>query len=470
MNGSAEPVSILLVEDEVPLARVLRAQLERAGHFCTPVMNLEQARTQLEAGEFELVLLDIRLPDGNGLDFLEELKRGPHSHLPVVVLTSFASVEDAVVAIKRGAADYLTKPEDAGQTLVLVERAMHAAEEAGRLAFARQRDHHALEGSEWLGGSVAAERIRREIGRIAAMGEDGAVLPSVLIQGETGTGKDLAARLIHLSGPRADRPFVQVDCAALPESLFEAELFGHEKGAFTQAHVARSGLIEAAEDGTVFLDEIGEVPLDLQAKLLAVLDRRRLRRVGSTRERKVRARFLAATNRDLQALVEEGRFRGDLYYRLKVLTLQTPPLRERSEDIPLLARAFGAETSRRYGLEAPSWTEAGLQALTRYPWPGNVRELRHVMERAALLHPGGALDPEALGLDAPAGPAPSAPGEAPASGLPPDCLELEAHEKALVQRAMERAGGNVSQAARLLGLSRGALRNRLQRFGWIGRD
>ncbi|MBC8329098.1 MAG: sigma-54-dependent Fis family transcriptional regulator [Planctomycetes bacterium] len=461
MSSTLDSVSILLVEDQVPLSRVLRLQLERAGHLCTPAFTLREARALLEANEYQVALLDIRLPDGNGLDFLAEVKQGDHPELAVVVLTSFASVEDAVQAIKLGAADYLTKPEGPGQTLVLVERALHAAQEAGRLHYARQRDHHALDGAQWMGDSEPARQVRAEIARLAEMGSEDTLLPTVLIQGETGAGKDLAARLIHLSSPRAQRPFVQVDCAALPEGLFEAELFGHEKGAFTQAHQSRCGLIEAAEDGTLFLDEIGEVPLDLQAKLLAVLDRRQVRRIGSTRERRVEARFLAATNRDLAALVARGRFRGDLYYRLKVLNLELPPLRERSEDVIPLAESFAAETSRRYGLQPPVLDQEARAALRSYGWPGNVRELKHMMERATLLHPGSPLAAATLGLGAGAARR-TAPDDLGAD------LDLAQHEKALVEEAMRRAEGNVSQAARLLGLSRGALRNRLDRFGITG--
>ncbi|RMH03741.1 MAG: sigma-54-dependent Fis family transcriptional regulator [Planctomycetota bacterium] len=466
MTGALRSAEILLVEDEAPLARILSLQLERAGHRCTCAATLAAARERLDAGSFEVLLLDIRLPDGNGLDFLAELKGGPHADLPVVVLTSYAAVDDAVRAIKLGAADYLSKPEGAEQTLVLAERALHAANEADRLAHARQRELLPLERVRLLGESAAAREVQARIARIAGLAQPDAPPPTVLIQGETGAGKGLAARLLHRAGPRADRPFIHVDCASLPRDLFEAELFGHEKGAFTQAHQARPGLIEAAEDGTLFLDEIGEVPLDLQAKLLAVLDRRQVRRVGSTRERPVEAGFLAATNRRLERMVEEGRFRNDLYFRLRVLVLDLPPLRERGEDAVLLAREFLAEAARRHGLAAPRLGPGAEAAITAYPWPGNVRELRHLMERTVLLHPGADLGAAELALPPLAGGGDRADAAAgPGRG---EDLDLAAHERALIVEALRRSAGNVSQAARLLGLSRGALRNRLRRHGLEG--
>jgi DNA-binding NtrC family response regulator len=282
--------------------------------------------------------------------------------------------------------------------------------------------------------------------------------PTVLILGETGTGKDLAARLLHRSSARADRPFVHVDCAALPKDLIEAELFGHEKGAFTSAVSERTGLIEAAEDGTVFLDEIGELPAELQTKLLAVLERRMLRRVGSSQERPTAAWFVAATNRAVEAMVAAGQLRSDLYYRLNVLTLQMPPLRERGDDILLLAEHFAAHTARRYGLPCPALSAAARAALAGYAWPGNVRELKHVMERAVLLAAGTGIGASELALAAPI-------AAATAPGRDLDALTLDAAEKLLIERALQRTGYNVSEAARQLGVTRMAMRYRMKQHG-----
>src|SRR5690606_1031118 len=301
----------------------------------------------------------------------------------------------------------------------------------------------------------------RQVQRICGLtGSTGAVPPTVLILGETGTGKDVVARLLHAGSARRDRPFVHVDCASLPRDLIEAELFGHEKGAFTSAHVARTGLIEAAEDGVLFLDEIGELPPALQAKLLAVLERRTVRRVGTTQERSVAAWFIAATNRDLEKLVEAGEFRADLYYRLNVITVRVPPLRERGGDAVLLAEHFAAQTARRYGLGRPRIGEDARAALASYPWPGNVRELRHVIERAVLLNPDGEVNAGSLGLQ---------PARAPAGGhaapaAPAGGETLEEAELNMIRRALAETGGNVSRAARRLGITRMALRYRIKKY------
>ncbi len=467
VRGSPAKASILLVEDEELLAEALVCQLEDEGFACDVSPSLKKARQALAVEPYDLVLLDVRLPDGNGLDFLAELKAGSGVDLPIVILTSFAKVEDAVRALKLGAADYLVKPDDPNQTLFVLERALSDSERRRKIGYARERDILAVEGVELLGNSVPMQNLRREVSRIASLDPgSGGVAPTVLILGETGAGKDFTARSIHRAGPLAGRPFVQVDCAALPGNLIEAELFGHEKGAFTQADHARTGLIEAAEDGTLFLDEIGELPLDLQAKLLAVLDRRTVRRIGSSRERAVRARFIAATNRDLSAMVDSGRFRADLFYRLNVLSLSIPPLRERKSDIMPLARKFADEVARRFGLEPIRFDEGSERALVDYSWPGNVRELKHVMERAGLLHPGG-LFPVSF-LDVGVGTGPSRARESSAErGVSEEEVDydLERMEKHLIRRALQREGGNVSRAARLLGLSRGSLRSRMARHG-----
>jgi DNA-binding NtrC family response regulator len=379
----------------------------------------------------------------------------------VIVLTAYGEISDAVHAMKLGAADYLKKPVDLDELLLAVDKVLQTSRLRYQLDYSRERDSHAVEGAQLLGDSPAMQRVREQIRLLAELAGEGAEPPpTVLILGETGSGKDVAARLLHLLSPRSARPFVQVDCASLPRDLIEAELFGHEKGAFTSAHGARAGLIEAAEDGTLFLDEIGELPLELQAKLLNVIERRKTRRIGSVVERPFAARIIAGTNRQLPEMIAQGQFRADLYYRLNVVTLNMPSLRERGEDVVLLARHFAVQMSRRYGLPDPSFSDDALNALRAYPWPGNVRELKHLVERAVLLSRGGAINVPDLGLSqAPAPPT----GDQPLQGL-----TLEAAERLLIERALLDTSGNVSEAARRLGVSRMTLRYRMEKYALKG--
>ena len=345
---TADPkLRVLLVEDETLFARAVVKRLRQAGYACEAAETLAAGRAAIRQLAPDIVLLDMRLPDGSGMDLLAELTA--HG-TPVIVMTAYGEVSDAVSAMKQGAADYLKKPVDLEELLLAIGKAQQSLQLRHQLDHSRQRDSHAVEGVELIGSSPAMLAAQGQIQRIAKLVSVADVAPpTVLITGETGTGKDVAARLLHQSC-LGDRPFVHVDCASLPADLIESELFGHEKGAFTSAQGARCGLIEAAEDGTLFMDEIGELPLGLQAKLLNVLERRMVRRLGSTKERPVPARFVAATNRDLQQMVLEGRFRADLYYRLNVLSVEMPSLRQRGDDIFLLAEHFAQQTSRRYGL------------------------------------------------------------------------------------------------------------------------
>ena len=406
------------------------------------------------------MLLDVRLPDGSGLEFLRELRAGDHADLPVLVLTAFGGLEDAVAAMKERADDYLAKPIDLDELMVKIDRVLGQAELARRLACSHERERRTWRDVSLIGTSDAMSSLVSNIVRIQQLADRSETAPpTVLIQGETGTGKDLTARALHLGSVRAERPFVHVDCAALPKDLIEAELFGHEKGAFTNAHTARTGLMEAAEDGTVYLDEIGELPIELQTRLLAVLERREVRRIGSTRPRAVVAWFIAATNRDLDEMVSRGDFRSDLYFRLKVLSLDIPPLRDRVDDLAPLFEHFAAQTARRYGMPAPALSAELLEAARQYDWPGNVRELAHMVERALLLGADRKLDAGTLGLAR----APDASAANATDTL--DGLTLEDAEHRLITRALERTGGNISESARRLGVSRMALRYRIQKLG-----
>jgi two-component system, NtrC family, response regulator AtoC len=453
---------VLVIEDESLFGRAVKKRLEKAGHECLLAATLAEGREQARNAAPELVLLDLRLPDGNGLDLLAELRSAGESRQPpVIVLTAYGEVSDAVHAMKLGAADYLKKPVDLDELLLAVDKVLQTSRMRYQLDYSRERDSHAVEGAQLLGDSPAMQLVREQILRLAELAGEGAEPPpTVLILGETGSGKDVAARLLHLLSPRSTRPFVQVDCASLPRDLIEAELFGHEKGAFTNAHGARAGLIEAAEDGTLFLDEIGELPLELQAKLLNVIERRKTRRIGSVRERPFAARIIAGTNRQLPEMIAQGQFRADLYYRLNVVTLNMPSLRERGEDVILLARHFAVQMSRRYGLPDPSFSDDALNALRAYSWPGNVRELKHLVERAVLLSRGGAIHVTDLGLSQ---------AHVPASDDQPlQGLTLEAAERLLIERALLDTSGNVSEAARRLGVSRMTLRYRMEKYALKG--
>jgi DNA-binding NtrC family response regulator len=460
-----EPRRVLIVEDETLFAAAVRRRLEKAGLQCAVASTLADARRQLQNLFPDVVLLDLRLPDGSGMQFLESLAREHQNAPAVIVLTAFAEVDDAVQAMKRGAADYLKKPIDLDELLIAVEKVLEASALKHQLNYSRQRDSHAIEdGALLLGDSPALAAAREQILRVARLSPlSGEPAPNVLILGETGSGKDVAARLLHLSGARRDRPFVHVDCAALPRELMEAELFGHEKGAFTGAASPRAGLIEAAQDGTVFLDEIGELPPELQTKLLTVIERRRTRRIGAVREQVVAAQFVAATNRNLQQMVAQGSFRADLFYRLNVLTIELPPLRGRGSDIIRLAEQFLAQTARRYGLPVSRLSADAQAAMLAYSWPGNVRELKHLVERAVMLAPGGEIGASELGIPAAGGDAGTS---APADSL--SGLTLEEAERLLLQRALQATGGNVSEAARQLGVSRMTMRYRMEKYGLLG--
>ncbi len=453
---------LLIVEDEVLFARAVMRRLQKAGYECAHVESLQDARTIFKQFSPDIVLLDMRLPDGNGLDLLADLVV---KNVAVIVMTAHGEISDAVNAIKQGAIDYLKKPIDLEELLLSVQKAEASAIQSNSLDYSRQRNAHAIDGVELLGDSPAMQSVKMQIQRIAQLVAADTVPPTVLISGETGTGKDVAARLLHLScqvkGQNNDKPFVHIDCASLPPDLMESELFGHEKGAFTGASATRPGLIEAAEDGTLFLDEIGELPLALQAKLLNVLERRMVRRIGSTKERPVPARFIAATNRDLHEMSLTGSFRQDLYYRLNVMSIGMPPLRERAADILMLAKHFAIQTSRRYGLAAPVFSTDAIAMIKSYDWPGNVRELRHQVSRAMLLSQQGniteldlALPMNRLLLDA---------NQHAANTMLNSQATLDEVERAVLLKVMAESDNNVSRAARKLGITRMTMRYRLEK-------
>ncbi len=471
--GPLQPVrdsgrGVLVVDDEATLARNIAAYLERLGWAVQVAGSAEEGLAMAVEFRPEVVLLDHNLPGASGLETLPRwLALDPQ--LRVVMMTGFGSVDLAVSAMKAGAADYLNKPLALAELRLLLERLVDQQRLRSTVDYYRAREASGSGADKIAGHSPAIVALRERIGalvqaeRALADGEP----PTVLIQGETGTGKALVARALHYDGPRAAGPFVEINCGAMPAPLIEAELFGYERGAFTDARQRKAGLVEAAHGGTLFLDEIGEAEPALQTKLLKLLEDRHFRRLGSVREQGVDLRVVAATHRPLEQLVREGRFRADLFFRLRIVELPVPPLRERDGDIAWLGRHFLAWHARRYRRPVPQLQPAAEQLLLRHAWPGNVRELRNAMEQALLLARGDSLGPREFAFLAPAGPD-MQPG--PAAVLTDDDLHLERAERRLIEAALERTGDNVTQAARLLGISRDTLRYRLERLQLRLRD
>jgi len=447
---------ILLVEDESVFANAVRKHLLRKEYDISLANDLRSARQYIKENIPDLILLDMRLPDGSGLDLLNEIK-SKNTNTEVLVMSAYGELEDAVSAMKLGASDYLKKPIDLEELYVNVKKVIEKNELTQKLSYSEKREQHAYEEVKFLGECKQINFIREQVEKISSLTQTGSsISPTILILGETGTGKDVVARLLHAKSYLNMKPFVHVDCASLPKDLIESELFGHEKGAFTNANVARAGLIEAAEDGVLFLDEIAEIPIDLQSKLLAVLERRSLRRLGSTKELPVAAWIIAATNRDIEDLVKRGEFRSDLYYRLNVITLIMPSLRDRGNDIVLLANYFANLTSKRYGLTFEGFSKDVLKEIKEYSWQGNVRELKHLIERAVLLSGGGVLNVNVLNVE-----------KNEKSINDPEInndITLGEAELQLIQSALERTNRNVSKAARELGITRMALRYRIKKY------
>ena len=443
--------TILVVDDEPSARTTLAILLRKRNHRVSEVDGVTAAVKALTDEAFDVIVTDLRMPDGTGLDVLRAAK----AHCPeadVILLTAYASWESAKEAIQLGASDYFEKGREPDELLHRVDKAL--AEKALRRENAnlraQVRDRYALTGL--LTGSGRMAPVLELVRRVAPTDA------TVLVQGESGAGKEVIAKAIHHASPRAGGPFVAINCAALPEALLESELFGHVKGAFTGAAGNKKGLFEEAHGGTLLLDEIGEMPASLQAKLLRTLQSGEIRPVGSTQATTIDARVIAATNRDLAQMMRQGTFREDLFYRLNVIPLALPPLRERREDIPLLAEHFLTRFGERQG-RVLRIGAAAMERLLRYPWPGNVRELENAMERSAILAQGDTIEPDDLPPHVTAG---LALGPAPSLGNPQTLAESE---RILIMQALERSGGNHSRAAEALGIGRTTLWRKLKEYG-----
>ena len=445
---------ILVVEDEDNLRRVIELQLRASG------FEVDQARTAEDALKLAdratLILTDLRLPGMDGLELMRRL-RALNTQTPIIVMTAFGTVETAVEAMKAGALDFLPKPFSMDHLMTVIAKASEVRtlrEENRKL---REELGFRYDLDNIIGNSPAMREVLATLARVAP------TRVTVLLYGESGVGKDLIARAIHYHSPRRTGPFVKINCTAIPENLMESELFGYEKGAFTGAAGSKPGKFEQADGGTAFLDEIGDVPLGIQVKLLRVLQEREFERLGSNKTRQVDARIVAATNVDLKKAVEEGAFREDLYYRLNVMPIHLLPLRQRREDIPPLVHRFLNKFAAELVAPVDSISDEAMSLLVEYSWPGNVRQLENVIERSLLLSSGNRLEARDIKLDG----APAPAQEGPAAFLP-EGMTLDEYERAVIREALRRANGNKSQAARLLGLTRNALRYRLAQMGMEG--
>ncbi len=458
---------ILIVDDEPHTRRVLALNLRQDDHEVAECAGVREARKSIQSEDFDVVLSDQKMPDGDGLEVLAAATEADPS-VSVVIITAFATVELAVESMRQGAFDFITKPFQPDVVRATVSRACE------RTRLLRENDLLRgevvrLEGSsEIFGISPAIQTVRELIARVAPTGA------TVLITGETGAGKELVARAIHKSSRRASKPFVAVNCAAFTETLLESELFGHEKGSFTGADRSRPGLFEAAHEGTLFLDEVAEMSLQAQAKLLRVLTDGQVLRIGTTQPRKVDVRLLTATHRDLQQRVREGLFRDDLYYRLAVVPIAVRPLRDRTEDIPVLCDLFLRQVAQELKLPTRTLSPGALEKLKRYDFPGNARELRNLIERAVILSHSNELGPDSFPL--PTGAAVPVPPGATPRGRPasieellPDVTNLRGFlmevEEALIQRTLKATAGAQAEAARRLGISRSDLGYKMAKYG-----
>ncbi len=457
-----ERPSIVVVDDDELMRWSVCEHLDQNGYVAHPAVNGEDGLARINEIAPAVVLLDLDMPVLDGLGVLQRLRESGNN-VPVIVITANTTVDSAIRATRLGAAAWLAKPFDLREVTIAIDRVVKEDRLKDEVAYLRDRTRVGY--GDFIGIAPCLKDVFAMLEKLEHVDA-----PTVLITGESGTGKDVIARMIHARGPRKGGPFVEVDCTALAETLIESELFGHERGAFTDARATKRGLFEVAATGIVFLDEIGEMTLATQAKLLRALENRKFKRVGGLANLPLDAGVIAATNRNLHEEVKQGRFREDLFYRLNVIPLQLPSLRERREDIPALVAHFLDRFSRQFGRRVGGVSAAAMRFIEAYPWPGNVRELRNVLERVVILGTEGTIDASDLPsevrnatLSSPTSTA--ATGASAAFVLPPEGVDLEGVERSLLAQALDRTEGNQSAAARLLGISRYALRYRIEKFG-----
>jgi len=445
----------LIVDDEPDIRELLEITLGRMDLDTRSAGDIHQAKELLTKHQFDLCLTDMRLPDGNGIELVEFIS-GLHTHLPVAVITAHGNMESAVQALKAGAYDFVSKPVDLGMLRKLVETALKVTSPTEKEQDPKKQSKQTV----MLGKSPAIEHLRKMIGKLARS------QAPVFISGESGTGKELAARQIHEQGPRADNPFVAVNCGAIPQELMESEFFGHKKGSFTGAEEDKQGLFQAAEGGTLFLDEVADLPLNMQVKLLRAIQEKSVRPIGAQQEIPVDVRIVSATHKNLAELVDAGEFRQDLYYRINVIEQLIPPLRDRKEDIPLLVAQSLTRISNQSGTPVTQIDDSTLKQLTRHNFPGNVRELENILERASALCEDNIISTDDLQL-------PNKPSSTTDASTPPAEIldgtnleqQLEQTERDIITRALEETHWNKTKAAKILGISFRALRYRLSKLG-----
>ncbi|MDF1810456.1 MAG: sigma-54 dependent transcriptional regulator [Phycisphaerales bacterium] len=472
--------NILIIEDDETLRFTIARALEKASHSVVAKETLDEARASFNAESFDLVLSDVHLGQESGIEFVDEIRTNGYTG-GIIVMTAYATVDDAVSAMKLGADDYLPKPVRLDELTLLTGRLLDQCKQSKQLRLYQRIHKSRTESKRPLGQSEAwvssvhfAERLAQipVVNRTEDLGTtSGGAVTTILITGETGVGKGVIARHIHESGPDPTQPFVHVNCTALPSTLIEGELFGHAKGAFTDAKEAREGLFEMADGGTIFLDEIGDLPLELQAKLLTVLEQGKIRRVGSTKERAIRVRVLAATNRDLERKVREGTFREDLLFRINAFVVNLPALRDRGADSVLIAESMLQRLRKEYGLDQINLNIEATEAIQRYSWPGNVRELFNIIQRSAMLCDHHEIMISDLGLpfDSEQYSPESENQNISSNEIRFDFVDgihtADEIEKLLMLQALEYTRGNVSKAARLIGMQRSSFRYRIERYG-----
>jgi two-component system response regulator AtoC len=452
---------ILIVDDEKLICDMLRTELEKNNYEVTVVNNSKDAIKVIEHNDFDIVLLDLMLPKITGLDLLSLIKeKSPNT--VVIIITAYGSAESAVKAMKLGAFDYITKPFSMEEMLVVIKKAEEYAKKLQEIDYYKKERGREFNLDAIIGSSKAIKDIKETIMRIAE-----ADVKVVLIEGESGVGKELIAKAIHGLSKRASSPFIAINCASVPETLLESELFGYEKGAFTDAKTTKQGLIDLADGGTLFLDEIGDMPTSIQAKLLRFLEERKVRRVGGLTDIPVDVQVIAATNKVLKKLVQEGKFREDLYYRIKVVPIYVPPLRERKEDIIDLANHFIKHFNREFKKHVKGFSPIALKMIMQYDWPGNIRELRNVIERAMIFEEEDMIMVERLPAEIIASSGKTYSSSPLEIKIPPEGIDIEEVEKELIRQALLMTKGNQSKAARLLNIGVDAMRYRMKKFGFL---